>query len=66
MAFVRGHPRDAGWVMSQRRGPNRAEAEQLPLIVAEGSVPVDHDGHVEPAGDGSLDPAEEEPVAPLR
>ncbi len=45
MAFVRGHPRDLGWVMAHRRRPNRAEGGQLPLI---------GDGAVDPVPAGGV------------
>jgi hypothetical protein len=32
VSFVRGHPRDAGWVKGHVRGPIRAEEGQLPLV----------------------------------
>jgi hypothetical protein len=61
MAFVRGHARESGWVVSHYRRPQRAGDDQLPLPgqrePAEGQVcdTTDPDPDLEPDPDDDPD-----------
>ncbi|HZG90314.1 MAG TPA: hypothetical protein VEZ42_08880 [Pseudonocardia sp.] len=63
MSFVRGHPRDTGWVVGHLRAPTGAEDGQLPLdAVPPGSGAEEPAEDAGPAADA--DPAGTEPRAP--
>ncbi len=64
MSFVRGHPRDTGWVVGHLRAPTGVEDGQLPLdaVPPEGETgePAEDTG---PTGDAG--PTGEDPHAPV-